>query len=321
MPPPPGVRGFVPTVKFEGTKAGLRYRMGPSGLGYYPEGSGPNDASSSFWDLGFRVLPSVFTPDVVDGMQRQIVDYIRGNGSRVSTNLLDRKGGWYFADFASEPRLANIFDQLHKSPKLRAALTELLGGSPDSFRVLTRNEIYCDWGFVWHQDVPALAPYFAYYKGLPRNVYSRLPGTNETYQIITCALYLQDHSRGAVGRGLSVRNRSHLPKPSPGRATPQQATALRSEKGDMVLFDSRLFHTGQSTKYANWNRDASRRYADFRTVVTISFGRRNAWSDAWARAFHARNLIINEYKCSPRSRSCVSDVVSRDLKRTPLRAG
>jgi len=146
MPPPPGVRGFVPTVKFEGTKAGLRYRMGPSGLGYYPEGSGPNDASSSFWDLGFRVLPSVFTPDVVDGMQRQIVDYIRGNGSRVSTNLLDRKGGWYFADFASEPRLANIFDQLHKSPKLRAALTELLGGSPDSFRVLTRNEIYCDWG-------------------------------------------------------------------------------------------------------------------------------------------------------------------------------
>ena len=115
------------------------------------------------------------------------MDYVRFNGSLAHTQSLKERGGWYIANFPSDPRLRPLLDELNGSPKLQEAVADLLGG-PDAYYLLSRSEMYVDWTTGWHRDLPhgALTLYMG---GLPRSLLSaRLPN-NETYQIVTIAMY------------------------------------------------------------------------------------------------------------------------------------
>ena len=58
---------------------------------------------------------------------------------------------------------------------------------------------------------------------------------------------------------------------------------LHVAKGDLVLFDARLHHRGQTREYANYERRTLA--GPHRMVVSITFGRNNAFSEAFERGF------------------------------------
>ena len=232
-------------------------------------------------------------------------------------------GGWLVVDFPAFARLSPLFDLVHSQPRLREVLAAVLG----PHRALSRSEIYVDrWG-AWHMDGSYHG--LALYNGalMPRRTsrdlrkmccpkpskcrqceqarvaWHTLPN-KETQRIVTVGIYLEDHS--VDSRGLFVVPGSHASASKFKRATrlpnktagaiaggtrpprPNQATLLHPAVGDMVLFDTRLLHRAQEQKYAQnfMNRKS-------RTFLSLTYGRNNAFSEAFDRAFRLRNTVTN----------------------------
>ena len=259
---------------------------------------------------GFTILRGVFPSHRIDAMAEHVMGYVRCNGSLAHTKALEERGGWYIADFPADPRLRPLLDELNSSPKLQEAVADLLGG-PDAYDLLSRSEMYVDWTTGWHRDLPH-GSLTLYMGGMPRSfLTARLPN-NETHQIVTVAMYLEDHTDN--GQGLTVKPKSHRST----RGGYNEST-LHSSKGDIVLFSSNLEHRGQPREFANFERSMD---TPHRTVISISYGRRNAYSERWSRAFAIRNRISNNRSVcggSLLAARCVRDYVLRDLRLNPTR--
>lgn len=94
--------------------------------------------------------------------------------------------------------------------------------------------------------------------------------------------------------------------------------ALQPRLGDIVLFDSRLQHRGQDPRDANWPRHLSDK---IRTVLALSYGRNNLFSDAHERAFKVRTLLVNNASIcngvAERGR-CMAAFIQQDLRINPV---
>ena len=109
---------------------------------------------------------------------------------------------------------------------------------------------------------------------------------------------------------------------------------MRSMLGDVVVFNSLLQHRGQPVALANLERRLAGQASSHRIVLSINFGRNNAFSDMWERAFAMRNAIVNCASAGSRcscaaagcrlcrgrfTAHCSSRVVANDLRRKPVR--
>ena len=143
----------------------------------------------------------------------------------------------------------------------------------------------------------------------------------EGQQIATVALYLQDHWEDP--NGLSIAPRTHNDADrwfhhGLGRGRPiginesSEMVTLRSGKGDAIVFDAHLLHRGMHSPWAIPNL---LRKLDLpqRTSISLSFGRKNSFSEAFDRGFamrgrvYSRNSSIcrNQYATSARCR-CIT---------------
>ena len=121
----------------------------------------------------------------------------------------------------------------------------------------------------------------------------------ETQQIATVAIYLQDHWENL--KGLSIKPRTHASSrhwhvtgPNMGKAggvsEESNFTSLHYAKGDAVVFDARLLHRGITLAAANLQRSFK---VPHRMVVSITFGRKNAFSEAFDRGFAMRGRVYS----------------------------
>ena len=115
---------------------------------------------------------------------------------------------------------------------------------------------------------------------------------NETFTITTVAIYLQDHRTNA--QGLSVKPRTHNDKERNLRvyrecklqAEGGPSAPLHYGMGDAVVFDARLVHRGPRLADANHRGELD---APHRSMITLTFGRRNQFSRVVDRGFAMRS--------------------------------
>mmetsp|Transcript_16945 Transcript_16945/g.57324 ORF Transcript_16945/g.57324 Transcript_16945/m.57324 type:complete len:217 (+) Transcript_16945:174-824(+) len=189
-------------------------------------------------------------------------------------------GGWYIWDCFRVAEFAHLWD-VFASPQLHAVLATLLG---DDFHFLERSEFYVGREAAWHTDVPygPLAEYWSRY-GSEGSLF--LEGTDAP-RILTVSVYFRDHDED--GKGLSVVPFSHSNRTLRGAAELYGERVL-TRAGDAVVFDARLLHRGLDIADADF---AHLPGSAHRSVLSVSFGRRDAVSEAWSRGFEMRGKMF-----------------------------
>lgn len=245
------------------------------------------------------------------------------------------RGGWFVTDFSNDPELRPLMRTILNANGLRRALTRL--GAP---HLLQRSEIYVDSWAPYHFDgIPGSSAYLNQpYKGdrgfmsltkAPPINEGRLK-TGETQNIITVALYLQDHSENTFSSALSIRDQSHkyvhlktqASIMSKVHSRPEQT--LHPQNGDIVVFRNDLMHRGESKSAAaiNWDRTLRSDLSKHRIMFSLNFGSANYFSCLFDRYFYVRaKLINNRSLCGfeglahpfSESSSCAWDVARRHL--------
>ena len=141
---------------------------------------------------------------------------------------------------------------------------------------------------------------------------------------VTVALYLQDHTGDDDERALQLRTRSQQNTCFRTNYANYSVVRAHPRKGDAIVFDSRIFHRGQSRAFANFRRSTR---GPHRTLVTLNYGLRNAFSDGYDRGFAMRNLLFNNVTlCGGNidggkgggSLACSKRVIAADIKASPV---
>ena len=187
-----------------------------------------------------------------------------------------------------------IVEHVDSHPKIQGALRDVLG---PTFRRSTRNEIRVGTASPAHTDTLEWCKSGAYpAAGIGR--YPMPPELNgldrngSEYAIATVAIYLQDHEYNE--RSLHVWPASHRYQPLPFNRQPTHLneTSLHPSVGDVVIFDTRLWHRGASNAReehrssslckaeTDSGRDASAACQDslHRQMMAFTYGRDNAFT-------------------------------------------
>ena len=274
-----------------------------------------------FHERGFLVLRDALQTSEIMKLATTVGEYIRSTGPLLRPHALADVGGWFVADYPSDPAFAYFFDVVQNSKKLRQALTDVLGSG---YRSISRNEIYISTAAAWHIDwmYGPLARYTSDHARPSLHPQATLPN-NATMRIATIAIYLQSHAAADNTNALTVRPGLHRcaihdphQRPPAGsrpctatnvgngsKAVPRgqefEETTLHPDVGDVVIFDARLPHRGQDRQYADAVRDASLPMlitggaTGHRAMLSMQFGADNAFSERMDRAFTLRNAVYN----------------------------
>lgn len=282
---------------------------------------------------GFFILPGLLDERQVESMHGSVTEWLNqttkrgGRGEKVwaMENAYGiRHGGWVVHDFAAEPKLQHLQTELEARAMLRDALEELFGG-PSKYRILTRKDVYIDYSTSFHRD--ALWGPFTQYAdglGLPLCAEARLPDGDRPH-IATVAVYMQDHYNETAHTGLWVHPGTHVTlsdwQDKLARGDAHSEMPVHTRRGDVVVFDTLLFHSGRRTPY---NRHHSLT-ASHRHLYTMQYG---AWpsvfSESQARGFAARDQIFNNRTQCPHAhptKECALKLALADLQANPLSVG
>lgn len=299
---------------------------------------------------GAVVVPGCFDARAVDAHAERVHDYLASDGP-LSTHggLLGHvSGGWYLAGWNTDARLAPLAAMIDGSAALHRRLRSVFGGA-GYVGPLSRADMLVDRRSDWHVDKAHSE--FAPFMGPHRNPFWRVLADGGTYRIVTVALYLQDHRNdtralsfrpgghiGCVAAGSATAGADPLAPPTHGgvrqMCTPKQKGAaaeprpaayplvsLQPRKGDLILFDSRVPHRGQSKQLSQRNH-IGRWRGRHRIVATLSYGAAaNAYTAAYDRAFAWRNTFFNNASLQRSNVSARQALVRRELEaRPPSRA-
>jgi len=142
-------------------------------------------------------------------------------------------------------------------------------------------------------------------------------------KILTVVVYFRDHDED--GKGLSVVPFSHSNRTLRGAAELYGERVL-TRAGDAVVFDARLLHRGLDIADADF---AHLPGSAHRSVLSVTFGRRDAVSEAWSRGFELRGKLFrhdsplcpqrDEHGDASTTWPCVYDAVREDFAARPLR--
>jgi len=213
---------------------------------------------SRFAHLGYVTVPHVFTSSEIDFMRSTLMQHKDALG-------LPSLAGLTIVDFLSHHKLKPLH-RIRSHPKVLQALHDLFGG--DDFRYCGHNDIGIDRVVGWHKD--KLNDEYARHQKrplwLPGGTRAQLSFLHSGHFIVKVGLYLQDHSGTHDTHALKVQPGSHLKQSILPNS--RNTVFLRPAKGSVVIFEQRITHRGQAT-----------RTDDGRVLVSVGFGRRNAWTD------------------------------------------
>merc|ERR1711879_376845 len=89
---------------------------------------------------------------LVDELAAKIENYAKGNGKMAQSFA----GGKVIPDFRLDAHLADVFELVHGSPKVHAALKQIfgqgMGVERGQYRFLSHNDIGVNVKSVWHKD-------------------------------------------------------------------------------------------------------------------------------------------------------------------------
>ena len=315
-----------------GRNASVAWRDGSNVV----EASRGNDAGyHQLWtENGFFVLNSVFSPGKVDAMANMVTSHmsrlLEASGANDTLACITSPGdehcrpqpnsmGWTAFDIGADKTLRLLFDDVVTNMRVRRALKNVLGNN----RPLSRNEVLVDTTVGWHQDLPNTV-YRVYTKGMP-TPWGRSEVDNSTHKIASVCMYLQDHTNDTHALTVKPGTHSSPPKHYPHQQTQAiirmktKSVPLHPQKGDVVIFDSRLAHRGADVAQ---RLKALRRVERHRILLTITFGQnKNRFTDRYERAFAARNLAVRSPQCAGDIEGhCAAQVVRDDLLANPLDA-
>lgn len=167
---------------------------------------------------GFVVLPRAFTPDEVHDLRTDALRVVEQRG--VAFGL-----GEVLPNAAVEaPAVTRAFHH----PAVLAAVRDVLDAPRPVFTM--EAGVHRNVTGPWHKDLGEHTVEGGYYGCVD-------PWARDDCRVVKVAIYLQDHTRGG---GLLVRPGSHRVADL-ARGT---AVELRTEAGDVVVFDARLTHRG-----------------------------------------------------------------------------
>lgn len=170
-------------------------------------------------------------------------------------------GGYSVPNFLGVPHFAGA-RWLVDDPRLHELLGAAFDGKP--FRFASHNDIGCDFVGVWHKDV-LRGPQKKYQE---RDIWAS-DSQGEKHEIYKVMVYLQDHDQD--DRALKVVPGSHV---SRNISLDEGYIALHPRMGDVVIFDQRLSHAG-NTIYDP--------FSPGRLFIQVGFGKVNKFTDEFER--------------------------------------
>lgn len=181
----------------------------------------PSQERDALAEKGFVVLEGALSPEFMSAYRSKLREHFYGKANVAKKNGL-------VSDFDPDAlgRLPQMRDLLHQT-QLFARVSEILGYRP---AYCHHSDVHINKTAPFHRDSIKKASYFDFAK-------EQIFGTAD-YAVYKIGIYFQDH---AGSGGLSVIPGSHLvDRP----AEPERAYDIKSKLGDVILFDTRLYHKG-----------------------------------------------------------------------------
>ena len=168
---------------------------------------------------GYVIIKNVLLSDEIKGLKNTIKDHFLYGGVKTPLGLTQPNAAVGVPDI----------NWLFYHPKILAVMRQLLGQEEIMFT--SHCDLHCRTLSGWHKDDGMTVMEGGYF-GFP--AYDQ-----EDCKVYKVAVYLQDHNHNKAG--LTVRKGSHkLPDINQG-----EEVYLKTQAGDVVIFDVRLTHTGQ----------------------------------------------------------------------------
>lgn len=234
------------------------------------------DYKEKFNKFGFLILRNVFDQKQCETFKKEILKFYFGEENKsfnyYAPNYRDGKQTVCPLAFNFEKlqSLLTIFDNI----QLNKVLKEL---TDNKLLFLHHSDAHVDTvaGKGWHRDTDWQL------KNHDNKINIWDDKDNEKYCVIRIALYLQDHHLDT--NGLYIRAGSHK------KEGPSKEFYAKTRTGDVILFDSRLYHKGGH----------SGRKKDYRAAIYWAMGRDNIFSHQHIEAQlqrQKRQLGIEDYE-------------------------
>lgn len=218
---------------------------------------------------GFSHLSGIFQRSELESIRQLIDDYCYTEPRRA---LPLAYGGYSIPNWMDLPEFQDA-RWLPSDPRLLSMLDVAFNGS--KFRFASHNDIGCDFVGVWHKDV--LRGEVSKFQEC--GVWS--PDEHgEAHEIYKVIMYLQDHDDDE--ESMKVLPGSHRVPVTPWETG---YLALHPQIGDVVIFDQRLSHAGNSYY---------RPYGRGRVFIQVGFGRANRFTDEFERGTIERQRMLQD---------------------------
>jgi len=218
-----------------------------------------NSIKYNYDNLGFVIIPNVFTKQYIDECRLEILNYSKTN----NTSIVD------FVGRNILPKTSNM----KNNSKIHLVLKQIFEGN--DYRFCKHNDIGFNRIVNWHKD-KLNGPY---------NKYEKLNIFNKEQNICKVAIYLQDHSNNT--NCLRIIPSSQYVK----NIDINNCKVLQPKLGDVIIFDQRITHRGKSIfdffKFSNTPR----------ILVSFGFGKNNKYTDQFEKGTIQRqnDQLINGF--------------------------
>lgn len=247
-----------------------------------------HDVHATYTANGFFVMPRLLSKLQVNELASVVHSYVHRGGPLLRKNAAHSgygpsRGGWIVLDFPSEPALFPLLAAVDESAAFHDALRGMFRGR--EYRLLSRNDVYVDYATGWHYDSLQRSHRLFYTFNGAAQLYPHLcSGPRDApHHIVTVAVYLQTHADNADGLNVQALRTA--------TCTRNRTATVRTQLGDVVVFDTRLLHRGK-LELSNPLFGTGPSVAH-RSLYTLTYGTASCWSDGFERAHHARNSVMN----------------------------
>lgn len=195
------------------------------------------------------IVATLFSEKEVDALRKELMGFV----TMARETIKDKSLVVY--DFLNLDYSFPLAAKFKDDPRIHKLLDEVFGS--DDYRYLNQNNFTHNRIIRWHKDT--LTHKFEVGKRL--NPWSTVDG--ERFECLKVGIYLQDHSNN--DDCLHVVPGSHKTK----RVTSKGGIALHPKKGDVLIFDQRISHSGMRQLKPGKNR----------LMMVFGFGKNNIFSD------------------------------------------
>lgn len=166
---------------------------------------------------GYVAFSGVLAADEIKSIRRAVVSFFKTGGRLYDYGLTQPDA------FSSVPAIRWLITH----PGILEAVRKCAGR--DDIQFTFHSDCHMNMLSGWHTDTGA---YFTTEEVAPAE-----------FQVYKVGIYLQDHFENS--QGLTVSEGSHLP---PNRLNPARVKPLKTRAGDIIVFDTRIWHVGDQKR-------------------------------------------------------------------------